>query len=100
VPEALPLDLLTAEDFRPHLGTSYKLTEESAELELIEVTEQQGATRLGSRVSFSVLFRGPSQPVLEQRIRRLQHDSMGVLELFLVPIARDAGGVVYEAVFT
>jgi hypothetical protein len=92
--------LLTAEDFRPHLGAGFRLADESAEFELLEVTERAGAARPGSRASFSVVFRGPAQPVLEQRIRRLEHDSMGALELFLVPIGRDAGGVLYEAVFT
>jgi hypothetical protein len=92
--------LLTAEDFRPHLGTSFRLADKSAEFELLDVTEREGAAQPGSRLSFSVVFRGPSEPVLEQRIRRVEHDSIGVLELFLVPIGRDGGGVLYEAVFT
>jgi len=95
-----PLDSLTAEDFRPHLSTAFRLMDESVECELIEVTAQEGSALAGSRVAFSVVFRGPPQPVLEQRIRRLEHDRLGVLELFLVPIGLDDTGMLYEAVFT
>jgi hypothetical protein len=100
VPESRPLHSLTAEDFRPHLGTGFRITHESVECELIEVKPQEGSARTGSRVAFSVVFRGPPQPVLEQRIRRLEHDRLGVLELFLVPIGPDDTGMLYEAVFT
>jgi hypothetical protein len=98
--DAPPLDLLTAEDFRPHLGARFRLPQESVECELIELTEQEGSARSGSRKAFSVVFRGPAQPVLDQRIRRLEHDGIGALELFLVPIGLDSDGVLYEAVFT
>lgn len=98
--EPRALDSLTAEDFRPHLGTGFRLADESIEFELVELTPHGGSARPGSRVAFSVVFRGPSQPVLEQRIRRLEHDRMGALELFLVPIGPDTTGMRYEAVFT
>ncbi|HXO10497.1 MAG TPA: hypothetical protein VN880_20805 [Solirubrobacteraceae bacterium] len=97
--EPRPLDALTAEDFRTHTGTAFRLADESVECELIEVTGQQASARPGSRAAFSVVLRGPRQPVLEQRIRRLEHDEMGVLEMFLVPIGPDDAGMLYEAVF-
>ena len=51
------------------------------------------------REPFALLFRGPAQPVLGQRMYRLEHAQAGVLELFLVPVGRDAQSVQYEAVF-
>ena len=39
-------------------------------------------------------------PALPQRIYRLEHAELGGLDLFLVPIGRDASGITYEAVFT
>ena len=92
-----PLESLTAEDFRPHVGGGFRLADEPVEWELIEVTAQKGSAQPGSRASFSVVFRGPRQPVLDQRIRRLEHDTMGVLELFLVPVGPDDAGMLYEA---
>ena len=100
MPEPRPLDSLTAEDFRPRVGGGFRLADEPVEWELIEVTAQEGSAQPGSRASFSVVFRGPRQPVLDQRIRRLEHDTMGVLELFLVPVGPDDAGMLYEAVFT
>jgi hypothetical protein len=41
-------------------------------------------------------FRGPSLPVLPQRIYALEHRTLGRLEIFLVPI----GAGQYEAIFT
>jgi hypothetical protein len=40
-----------------------------------------------------------STPLLPQRIYRLEHAELDTLELFLVPIAQDASGTRYEAVF-
>ena len=49
--------------------------------------------------SFTLLFRGPSSPQLPQAIYPLQHDTLGAVDLFLVPIQQDAQGLYYEAVF-
>lgn len=53
----------------------------------------------GARTPFTLLFRGPAEPLLPQRIYRLEHESIGALEIFIVPVGQDADGVVYEAVF-
>ncbi len=55
---------------------------------------------MANREQFSLHFRGPATPVLPQRIYRLDHPELGALEIFLVPIRRDAAGITYEAVFT
>ncbi len=64
------------------------------EAELVEVTEI--AREPGGRAPFSLVFRGGPDPPLPQRIYRVEHDELGALEIFLVPIAPDR----YEAVFT
>jgi hypothetical protein len=89
------LEALTADDFAPHLRERFALspTADSAfDVELIEVS---GA---GAR-PFSLVFRGPGEPVLPQRIYRLEHPALGALDLFLVPIGRQPDGLRYEAVF-
>ena len=53
----------------------------------------------GQRRQFSLVFRGPAGPVLPQATYRLDHAELGELELFLVPIGPDAGGMRYEAAF-
>jgi hypothetical protein len=93
------LDSLTAHDFAPLRNQPFQLAPERGqpiELELVEVDAAEGA---GGR-PFSVVFRGPGEPVLPQRIYRIEHATFGSLELFIVPIGRDADGIRYEAVFT
>lgn len=54
----------------------------------------------GRRAPFSLTFLGPGEPLLPQAIYALRHADLGVLEIFLVPIARGAEGVRYEAIFS
>jgi hypothetical protein len=49
--------------------------------------------------AFSLVFRGAPGFYVEQRVWRLEHDRLGTLELFLVPIRPDAEGSRFEAVF-
>jgi hypothetical protein len=59
-----------------------------------------GPTRAGGRTPFSLVFRSPPGAPMPQRIYRLQHEELGDIELFLVPIGPDADGMCYEAVFS
>ncbi|MEM7049389.1 MAG: hypothetical protein AAF604_07005 [Acidobacteriota bacterium] len=96
------LDQLQKDAFADRVGTKVHLTlPDSAELELTihEVTalpQHDGQTR----PPFSVLFRGPEAPVLEQAIYSLGHSDLGTMELFLVPLGPKKSGFEYEAVFT
>ncbi len=100
----MDLSLLTVSDFRPHVGSGFRLhADDVLEVELVEADDpggSSGATPERPRAPFSVVFLGPRDPVLPQRIYRLEHEELGALDLFLVPIGRDAAGVRYEAVFT
>jgi len=96
------LDKVTKQTFEPIKGGVFELVlgeDRTIPLELSAVlgTGLQGAA---SREQFSLHFRGPATPVLPQKIYRLQHPSLGALDIFLVPIRRDASGMTYEAVFT
>ena len=95
----MELEALTRESFAENLNTKFRVPAESGEpleLELIEVSEQ---VRVGAAMSFSVVFRGASSFLLPQRIHHLEHEHLGALDLFLVPIAREADGFRYEAIF-
>lgn len=55
----------------------------------------------GARQPFRLLFRGPTAPVLPQRIYRFSLEGEAdPFEIFVVPVMADASGVSYEAVFT
>ncbi len=53
----------------------------------------------GGPESFALRFRGPASPLLEQGTYPFTHPQLGTLALFVVPVARDAAGVDYEAIF-
>jgi hypothetical protein len=110
LPEPLPmLEQLRVSSFSPYLSQTFRVQlpeGDLLELTLIEVSDlgpsadaEGGSGDETRRVPFSVLFRGASEPVLQQRIYRLEHPEMGGLELFLVPVGPDAEGMRYEAVF-
>jgi len=48
------------------------------------------------RAASPLVFQGGPDPPLPQRIYRVEHDELGELEIFLVPIAPDR----YEAIFS
>lgn len=48
--------------------------------------------------SFTLDWRGPAEPLLPQAIYRLRRGE-DEFEMFIVPLAKDAEGVRYEAVF-
>src|SRR4051794_2354825 len=95
----MTLDLQTAvaATFAPHVNSPFRLHHENltAELELMQVSDHSTP----AHVSFSLLFRGPHQPLLPQQIYIVDHDQLGRFDLFIVPIRRDAEGLHYEAIF-
>lgn len=96
------LDTLTREKFEPLKGQPFQLSLDDGRQLPLELTGVMGTglKGLASREQFSLHFRGPHMPALPQRIYRLEHAQLGTLEIFLVPIGRDGGGMTYEAVFT
>ena len=98
-----PLDLTI---FARHVGDVFRIAVDETttiEARLIEATPSSAALASpppnGRRAPFSLVFRGPGSPPLPQRIYRLEHPELGALDVFLVPIGQDAGGMCYEAVF-
>lgn len=91
---------LSYQTFAPHLKTPFIVRDGDAfvRLELIEATEVRDNPRMEQ---FSIIFRGPQVPQLTQRIHLLEHDQLGKIEMFLVPIGSmfDAEGLCYQSVF-
>ena len=99
------LETLTAGDFRGNLGTRFRLTAKSSEdgspvsfeVELVEVTEHATSASGALRVPFSVLFHGSLKPVMPQGIYHLEHERLGTLDLFIVPVGPDEPSAPGEA---
>lgn len=100
----LALDQLTLARVRPTVGTVYAL--DLGEYGALDLTllsaDGHGDPPAGGtdvRRPFSLEFRGPLDPQLGQATYQLVHAELGSLAVFLVPIARDAEGMRYQAIF-
>jgi hypothetical protein len=85
---------LNSKRFADYLHTRFAV--EDASLELLEVKEGNYSPELEH---FAILFRGPLAPFLPQRTYRVEHEKLGSLDIFLVPLGPDEEGMQYEAVF-
>jgi hypothetical protein len=95
-----PLDDLNAKIFREQLNSQFTVHQDNAAaitLELVDVAENDLSPKMEL---FSLSFRGPFRPRLDQQTHRLKHEKLGEFEIFLTPISADQqNGTVYEAVF-
>ena len=92
-------DIFTIDMFEGQLDTKFLMhygDSQSAELQLIAVKDVGSSER---QQQFSLLFLAPIEAPIRQAIYRVDHDKLGNLDLFLVPVARDTEGVHYEAIF-
>ncbi len=89
---------LSSKNFTENLHTTFYVESpaERVPFELIEVAERHDSPALEQ---FSLIFHGAMTPVLPQRMYRLEHETLGAMDIFLVPIGPDSAGMRYEAVF-
>lgn len=94
--------MLQTESFAPRVGEAFDMSlgEASAPLTLVNVRPLPVHAFPGMmRAPFALTFKSGSQVVLPQKLYRLKNEAMGALDIFLVAVARDREGIVYEAVF-
>lgn len=90
---------LTQAAFAENLNTKFRIkleNSQTAELELIEVLETMSTPR---QEQFSIFFRGPAEYLLPQSTYHMEHEKLGELDIFVVPVGREQDGYRYEAVF-
>ncbi|MER8375915.1 hypothetical protein [Mesorhizobium sp. M1406] len=96
------MGLVTLEHFAGCVGSAFDLDmgESSLPMTLSEARPLPESGFPGIRRSpFSLMFRSGSPIVLPQRLYKLKNATLGSLEMFLVPVARDKEGIVYQAIF-
>jgi hypothetical protein len=96
----MTLAQLTSADFAQHLNDSFMIHIDglnAVRTELIQVTELGKGQ--GKRRVFSLIFRGAKNVYLPQRIYNIEHETMGILEIFIVSIEPDNLGSRFEAIF-
>lgn len=92
---------LTLARFQPLIGSHFTLQTDGSAPATARLVEARASGRAPpqGQPPFSLLFEAATEPALPQRIYRLTHEQLGALDLFLVPVARTATGLHYEAVF-
>lgn len=94
---------LTEVNFTKHLNTVFRVkvsAPQPVELKLVEVKGYaNGANEASGMERFSLFFNGPGDLHLPQRTYPLEHEQLGSLDIFLVTVAKDERGFLYEAVF-
>ncbi|MEP7011297.1 MAG: hypothetical protein ABJC13_13325 [Acidobacteriota bacterium] len=95
------LENVTIDTFAGHKGSAFRMV--AAENLALEVTLAQ-VTALGDsggRQAFSLEFLAPlGGPIFPQSIYRFEHEALGALDLFAVPLGPKGGGFRYEVIFT
>lgn len=93
------IESLTCQDFEALPPGSLALEHEGQRLAL-HVIEARELTPVSSRQHpFALVLAGPASPVLPQGIYGLLHPRCGRMDLFMVPIGRDASHTRYELIF-
>jgi hypothetical protein len=104
----VPIERLTLEIFSPLVNSKFKLLVDDSHSVVVELTE---ATAIGGphtvkrdrngmvQEVFSLIFDGPENPILQQRIYSFEHDKIGRFDMFIVPVGKIPGSVRYQALF-
>ncbi len=84
--------------FAEAVGSTFVVDSESSSLELVLDRLEDGPSTPGFE-QYALHFLGPADPLLAQRSFRLNHEEMGSLDIFLVPIGQVGGRIEYQACF-
>jgi len=95
------MELLTLEHFAGCVNETFQAALKEGEIEfvLVEARPLQGGAPNPLRAPFSLLFRNSAALLFPQQTYRMRHGRVGGFDIFLVPIAREREGFLYQAVF-
>ncbi len=94
--DALTLHKATFDPYLNEIFTVHSPVVGNQEVVLVELTEKNHP----GQECFSLIFRGPKEPAMNQMIYTLTHPKMGEFQLFMVPVQYGKpDGIYYQAVF-
>ena len=95
------MELLTLDHFTGHVNETFPAALNEGEVPFVLV-EARGLPTGGiaaARAPFALLFRNASAFLFPQQTYRMQHPRLGEIGVFLVPVARERDGFLYQAIF-
>lgn len=97
------MELLTLDHFARHIDETFSAVMNDGEIPfvLVEARALNSSQVVpgAARVPFSLLFRNGSAFLFPQQTYVMRHAGIGEVGIFLVPIAREREGFLYQAVF-
>lgn len=95
------MELLTLEDFAGCVNDTFAADLDGMDVPFVLVEARPLADRSArpARAPFSLLFRNGSSFLYPQQTYSMRHPRMGQLGIFLVPVAQERAGFLYQAVF-
>lgn len=96
------MDLLTLDHFSSHVNETFAASINDGEVPFVLVEARALSTQPqapSARAPFSLLFRNGSAFLFPQQIYRMRHAAIGEVGIFLVPVAREREGFLYQAIF-
>ena len=93
------IDQLKRQDFTDIAPGGLLIEHEGGNVALTVVETHDLPSPSPRAAPFSVVLEGPATPTLQQAIYPMLHPLHGRLDLFIVPIARDAAHTRYEVIF-
>lgn len=95
------VDLLTLEHFSGCVNETFRAAINDGELEFVLVEARPIPPPPGNlmRAPFSLLFRNTSSFLFPQQTYLMRHGRVGEVGIFLVPVAREREGFLYQAIF-
>jgi hypothetical protein len=95
------LDILELSQCTPLLGETFRIFADGAaiEAELVQAAECGPENSPARRKAFSLIFSIPADAYLPQQMYRVEHASLALENLFLVPIQEDSEGKRMQAIF-
>ncbi|MES2647633.1 MAG: hypothetical protein V4717_12200 [Bacteroidota bacterium] len=100
---AIALQLLTASDFRSHVGKEFQIqfSGQNTGIAYLEKVIDLPAYESLERKPFSILLQTvQNNRQYQQGIYKIEHPALGTMDIFLVPVAINEKGLQYEAVFS
>lgn len=95
------MELLTLQHFAGCVNQTFSagLNGMDVPFVLVEARPLQNAAANAARLPFSLLFRNTSAVLFPQQTYAMRHEALGEVGIFLVPVAQEREGFLYQAVF-
>ncbi|HEX8173532.1 MAG TPA: hypothetical protein VF543_00265 [Pyrinomonadaceae bacterium] len=99
----MKLEELKEELFAQHLNTKFyiRLEDKRVELELVKVVgDKSSMDKIEGVERFAAYFLGPGDFFLPQSIYHVEHEALGEMDIFIVPVGAKDKRYQYEAIFS